>query len=57
MSGDSRLEEQPIIFYSTKMTTTKRVLIELKNKNESDVVEIQGVSFQHRWRKGSPLSD
>ena len=57
MSGDSRLEEQPIIFYSNKMTTTKRVLIELKNKNESDVVEIQGVSFQHRWRKGSPLSD
>ena len=41
MSGDSRLEEQPIIFYSNKMTTTKRVLIELKNKNESDVVEIQ----------------
>ena len=32
MSGDSRLEEQPIIFYSNKMTTTKRVLIELKNK-------------------------
>ncbi len=57
MSGDSRLEEQPIIFYSTKMTATKKVLIELKDKKESDIVEIQGVSFQHRWRKGSPLSD
>ena len=39
------------------MTTTKRVLIELKNKNESDVVEIQGVSFQHRWRKGSAMEE
>ena len=57
MSGDSRLEEQPIIFYSSKMTTTKRVLIELKNKNESDVVEIQGVSFQHRLRKGSAMEE
>ena len=57
MSGDSRLEEQPIIFYSSKMTTTTRVLIELKNKNESDVVEIQGVSFQHRWRKGSAMEE
>ena len=57
MSGDSRLEEQPIIFYSTKMTTPKRVLIELKNKHESDVVEIQGVSFQHRWRKGSAMEE
>ena len=56
MSGDSGLEE-PIIFYSSKMTTTKRVLIELKNKNESDVVEIQGVSFQHRWRKGSAMEE
>ena len=56
MSGDSGLEE-PMIFYSSRMTRTKRVLIELKNKQDSDVVEIQGVSFQHRWRKGSPLSD
>ncbi len=47
MSGDSRLEEQPIIFYSTKMTATKKVLIELKDKKESDIVEIQGVSFSH----------
>ena len=57
MSGDSRLEEQPIIFYSSKMTATKKVLIELKDKNESDIVEIQGVSFQHRWRKGSAMEE
>ena len=56
MSGDSGLEE-PIIFYSSRMTRTERVLIELKNKHESDVVEIQGVSFQHRWRKGSAMEE
>jgi|TARA_Y100000813_G_C24115916_1_gene330186 hypothetical protein len=57
MSGDSRLEEQPLIFYSDEMTSTKRVLIELRNKNLFDVVEIQGVSFQHRWRKGSAMEE
>ena len=57
MSGDSRLEEQPLIFYSDEMTSTKRVLIELRNKNLFDVVEIQGVSFQHRWRKGSAMQE
>ena len=57
MSGDSRLEEQPLIFYSDEMTSTKQVLIELRNKNLFDVVEIQGVSFQHRWRKGSAMEE
>ena len=57
MSGDSRLEEQPLIFYSDEMTSTKRVLIELRNKNLFDVVEIQGVSFQNRWRKGSAMEE
>ena len=57
MSGDSRLEEQPLIFYSDEMTSTKRVLIELRNKHLFDVVEIQGVSFQHRWRKGSAMEE
>ena len=57
MSGASRLEEQPLIFYSDEMTSTKRVLIELRNKNLFDVVEIQGVSFQHRWRKGSAMEE
>ena len=28
-----------------------------KNKNLFDVVEIQGVSFQHRWRKGSAMEE
>ena len=57
MSGDSRLEEQPLIFYSDEMTSTKRVLIGLRNKNLFDFVEIQGVSFQHRWRKGSAMQE
>ena len=57
MSGDSRLNAQPLIFYSNEMTATKRVLIELTNKNLFDVVEIQGVSFQHRWRKGSAMEE
>ena len=57
MSGDSRLNEQPLIFYSNEMTATKRVLIELRNKNLFDVVEIQGVNFQHRWRKGSAMEE
>ena len=57
MSGDSRLEEHPLIFYSDEMTSTKRVLIGLRNKNLFDVVEIQGVSFQHRWRKGSAMEE
>ena len=57
MSGDSGLEEQPLIFYSDEMTSTKRVLIELRNKNLFDVVEIQGVSFQRRWRKGSAMEE
>ena len=57
MSGDSRLEEQPLIFYSDEMTSTKRVLIGLRNKNLFDVVEIQGVSFQRRWRKGSAMQE
>jgi len=57
MSGDSRLNEQPLIFYTNEMTATKRVLIELRNKHLFDVVEIQGVSFQRRWRKGSAMQE
>ena len=57
MSGDSRLNEQPLIFYTNEMTATKRVLIELRNKNLFDIVEIQGVNFQHRWRKGSAMEE
>ena len=57
MSGDSRLEEQPLIFYSNEMTATKKILIDLKYENRDDIVEIQGVKFQHRWRKGSPISE
>ena len=57
MSGDSRLSEQPLIFYTNEMTSTKRVLIELRNKNLFDIVEIQGVSFQRRWRKGSAMEE
>ena len=49
MSGDSRLEEQPLIFYSNEWTSS--------NKNLFDVVEIQGVRFQHRWRKGSAMEE
>lgn len=57
MSGDSRLSEQPLIFYTNEMTSTKRVLIELRNKHLFNVVEIQGVSFQRRWRKGSAMEE
>ena len=57
MSGDSRLNEQPLIFYTNEMTATKRVLIELRNKHLFDVVEIQGVSFQRRCRKGSAMQE
>ena len=57
MSGDSRLNEQPLIFYSSKMTATKRVLIELKRENTNQIVEIQGVRFQKRWRKGSCMEE
>ena len=57
MSGDFELKDEPILFYSDEMTSTKRVLIELRNKNLFDVVEIQGVSFQHRWRKGSAMEE
>ena len=57
MSGDSRLNEQPLIFYSSKMTATKRVLIELKREDTNHIVEIQGVRFQKRWRKGSCMEE
>ena len=36
---------------------TLSILIELRNKNLFDVVEIQGVSFQRRWRKGSAMEE
>ena len=57
MSGDSTLNEQPLIFYSSEMTSTKKVLIELKREDTNQIVEIQGVQFQKRWRKGSCMEE
>ena len=53
MSGDSGLKEQPLIFYSDEMTIAKRILIQ-KHK---EVVEVQGVMFQQRWRNGSCMQE
>ena len=57
MSGDSTLNEQPLIFYTSEMTSTKKVLIELKREDTNHIVEIQGVRFQKRWRKGSCMEE
>ena len=56
-TGEYKRNTSTLIFYTNEMTATKRVLIELRNKNLFDVVEIQGVSFQHRWRKGSAMEE
>ena len=53
MSGDSGLHEQPLIFYSDEMTIAKKILIE----KHAEVVEIEGVMFQHRWRTGSCMQE
>ena len=52
MSGDPG-KEQPVIFYTDEMTEAKRVLL----RHHSDVVEIEGVVFQQRWRTGSCMQE
>ncbi len=54
MSGDSGLKEQPLIFYSDEMTLAKKILIK---KHYAEVVEMQGVMFQRRWRNGSCMQE
>ena len=54
MSGDRLHGKQPIIFYSTEMTVAKKILLE---KLPNEIVEIQGVRFQQRWRKGSLMEE
>jgi len=53
MSGDSRIKDQPLIFYSDEMTVAKRILIQ----KHAEVVEYKGVRFQHRWRNGSCIQE
>ena len=53
MSGDSGLKDQPLIFYSDEMTIAKRILIQ----KHAEVVEVQGIRFQHRWRNGSCMQE
>tara|TARA_Y100001970_G_C14259297_1_gene878436 strand:- start:6831 stop:6995 length:165 start_codon:yes stop_codon:yes gene_type:complete len=52
MSGDTGLEEQPLIFYSSEMTESKRILI---NKHKVLVKQSLGIYVQERWRTGSPM--
>ena len=52
MSGDTGIEEQPLIFYSTEMTAAKKILI---NKHKLLVKQTTGVYVQERWRTGSPM--
>ncbi len=52
MSGDPG-KEQPVIFYSNEMTQAKRILLD----KSQEVVEIQGMMFQQRWRSGSPMQE
>ena len=54
MSGDRLHGKQPIIFYSSEMTVAKEILLK---KLPNDIVEIEGVRFQQRWRKGSSLQE
>lgn len=54
MSGDRLHGKQPIIFYSSEMTVAKKILLK---KLPNDIVEIEGVRFQQRWRKGSSLQE
>ena len=51
MSGDGHPKDQPLNFKTDEMTTAKKILL---NKNQ-EVIEIQGVMFQKRWRTGSPM--
>ena len=52
MSGDPG-KEQPVIFYSNEMTRAKRILLD----KSQEVVEIQGMMFQQRWRSGSLMQE
>tara|TARA_B100000579_G_scaffold54567_1_gene38445 strand:+ start:367 stop:558 length:192 start_codon:yes stop_codon:yes gene_type:complete len=54
MSGDRLHGKQPIIFYSSEMSVAKKILLE---KLPNEIVEIQGVRFQQRWRKGSLMEE
>ncbi len=51
MSGDPG-RDQPLIFYTDEMTAAKKILL---SKSGKEVVEIQGITFQKRWRTGSPM--
>jgi len=57
MSGDRLHGKQPIIFYSTEMTVAKKILLEKLPNDHNEIVEIQGVRFQQRWRKGSLMEE
>ena len=57
MSGDRLHGKQPIIFYSTEMTVAKKILLEKLPNHHNEIVEIQGVRFQQRWRKGSLMEE
>tara|TARA_B100000427_G_scaffold45881_1_gene33998 strand:+ start:3705 stop:3866 length:162 start_codon:yes stop_codon:yes gene_type:complete len=53
MSGDPRLKDQPLIFYSDEMTLAKKILIQKHAK----FVEIEEVEIQQRWRTGGLLQE
>jgi hypothetical protein len=52
MSGDTGIEEQPLIFYSSEMTAAKKILI---NKHKALIKQTTGIYVQERWRTGSPM--